>query len=84
MGHKQESDLAKKIADAYAAYSLAPSPLIYALKCEDYIDVANRFNVSPECAYYCFQRYTNWYYFSGDIKAHEQMMMRQFGLRGKR
>lgn len=84
MGHKQESDLAKKIADAYAAYALAPSPLIYALKCEDYIDVANCFNISLECAYYCFQRYINWYSFSGDIKAHEQKMMLQFGLKGKR
>ena len=84
MGHLQESDLAKKIADAYASYVLAPSPLIYALKCEDYIDVANNFDVSLECAYYCFQRYTNWYHFSGDIKFHEQMMISQFGLNEKR
>ncbi len=84
MGHFQESDLAKKIADAYASYVLAPSPLIYALKCEDYIDVANCFNVSLECAYYCFQRYLNWYNFSGNIKTHEQMIMEQFGLREKR
>ena len=80
MGHLQESDLAKKIADTYAAYALAPSPLINALNCEDYTEVSNRFNISLECAFICFQRYINWYNYSGRLKAHEIKLINQFGL----
>lgn len=79
MGHKQESDLARKIADTYAAYALAPSPLIHALNCEDYTEVSNLFNISPDSAFICFQRYINWCNYSGNLKPHEIKMLNHFG-----
>lgn len=78
LGHKQESELAKKIADYFAAYSLVPSPLMQVFHCEDYIDVANQFDVSVDCADYCFQRYVNWCIFSQKNKPYEIQLMNIF------
>lgn len=71
MGHKQESELARKIADYYSAYALAPSPLIDYYKCEDYVDIVDKFDVSPPCADFCFQRYTNGLKYGGNLKRYE-------------
>lgn len=64
MGHKCESDLARRIANYYAAYLLAPTPWIKCASCEDYTDVAKNFIVSEQCALICFNRYRNWNNFS--------------------
>ena len=60
MGHRCESELARRIADYYAAYLLAPTPWIGQAGCDDYTDVANAFFVSEPCAMRCFTRYENW------------------------
>lgn len=78
MGHKQESELARKIADYYAAYSLAPSPLIWHFKCEDFIDVSTQFDISTQCADYCFSRYTNRANFGGKTKKYEMSLLGLF------
>ena len=78
LGHKEESDLAKKMADYFAAYSLAPSPIIMKYHCEDYLEVADIFVISTESAYYTFQRYNNWYEYGGRIKAYEEALIAQF------
>ena len=71
LGHKEESELAKRMADYFAAYALAPSPLIGNFKCEDYMDVANKFSVSQGSALICFQRYVNWVQYGGHLKPYE-------------
>ena len=77
--HKEESDLANHIANYYAAYALAPSPLIGRRKCEDYIDVANAFNVSRDCAALCFERYMKWLRYGGKFyKPYEIMLLDLF------
>lgn len=79
LDHKQESDLANQMANHFAAYSLAPTPLIGCYKCEDYIEGANIFNVSRECASICFQRYMNWFDYGGDYyKPYEIKLRRLF------
>ncbi len=78
MGHREESDLAKKMADYFAAYSLAPSPIIMKYHCEDYLEVADMFVISTESAYYTFQRYNNWYEFGGRIKDYEKALIALF------
>ncbi len=78
LGHKEESDLAKKMADYFAAYSLAPSPIIMKYHCEDYLEVAEDFFISTESAYYTFQRYNNWYEFGGRIKNYEKALIALF------
>ena len=60
MGHKCESELARRIADYYAAYLLAPTPWISAAGCEDFADVAAEFSLSRKCAMRCFDRYLRW------------------------
>ena len=83
MGHKEESDLAKKMADYFAAYALAPSPIIMQFHCEDYIDVAHIFVISTLCADYSFQRYRNWVDFSGHLKSYECELIALFKSKNK-
>lgn len=60
MEHHGESELARRIADYYSAYLLAPTPWIGQAGCDDYKDVANAFFISESCAMRCFTRYENW------------------------
>lgn len=60
LGHKCESDLARKMADYYAGYALAPSPLIGKYASENNFDISSKFWVSSECAEVCSRRYQNW------------------------
>lgn len=78
MGHREESELARKIADYYAGYALAPSPIIGLMKCEDYIDIANRFNVFLICADICFQRFLNWLNIPTELKQYEKTLIGLF------
>lgn len=65
LGHKQESDLARIQANYFAAYALAPSPLIYLYEVEDFIELSQVFNISQECAMLCATRYNNWLHYGG-------------------
>lgn len=78
MGHREESELARKMADFYAAYALAPSPLIAVTSCDDYMDVAKKFKVSQMCADICFQRFLNWEKVSFELKPYEKALVRLF------
>lgn len=78
LGHKEESNLAKKMADYYAAYALAPSPLIHVEKCENSFDLAEKFKISLECANFCFMRYENWYKYSSRNKQYELKLISLF------
>lgn len=49
LGHKCESDLARKMADYYAGYALAPSPLIGKYASDDSFQISARFWISFEC-----------------------------------
>ena len=79
LGHKEESELARQMANYYAAYALAPSPLIYTSGCEDFMDVADYFDISWTCADNCLQRTVNWYHYSGKIKPYESELLNLFG-----
>ena len=57
MNHRHESELARRIADYYSAYMLAPTPWIGHAGCKDYTDVAKTFFLSDPCAKICFERY---------------------------
>lgn len=60
MGHKCESELAKKIADYFAGYALAPSPLIHKFASADVATIGAVFQVSPQCAQARSDRYVKW------------------------
>lgn len=60
LDHSQHSDLAEAEANYFARYALAPPPLVHKLEIEDYTMLAERFNLSYQCAYYAMQAYMNW------------------------
>ncbi|PWJ71124.1 uncharacterized protein DUF955 [Ruminococcaceae bacterium R-25] len=78
LGHKEESELARKMANYFAAYALAPSPIIYLYDCQDANELATEFFVTEKCATYCFRRYTNWLEFGGRIKNYEEALQKMF------
>ncbi len=59
LGHKEESDLADKMANHYAGFSLVPSPLYELLGCNSMEDIVDTFGVSDECAFICYKRCEN-------------------------
>ncbi len=65
LGHKCESDLARKMADYYAGYALAPSPLIEKYASKNSLNISSTFWVSLECADVCALRYQNWKLYGG-------------------
>lgn len=75
LGHKEDSELAERMANYFAAYSLAPSPLIAKYSCEDKTDLMNIFEVSDQCANICFGRYLNWQNYGGDLKDYEEELL---------
>lgn len=75
MKHRHESELARRIADYYAAYMLAPTPWIAHAGCEDYTDVARAFFLSDPCAMRCFERYERWIRITG-TKDYEKSLIR--------
>ncbi len=77
-GHKEESELARKMANYFAAYALAPSPLIDYYECEDYMALVDVFAVSPQCASLCFDRYLRWKEYGGKIKQYEKELLDLF------
>lgn len=79
LGHKGESELARKMADYYAAYALAPSPLIGEFASEERADIVATFEVSLDCADRCSKRYLNWQQYSGRyLKDYEIEMISLF------
>ncbi len=71
LGHKEDSELAERLANYFAAYALAPSPLIYKYCCEDKEDLMTIFQVSEPCANICFGRYLKWQTYGGKLKDYE-------------
>ena len=71
MGHRGDSQLAEMVANYYAAYALVPSPLPSMYKCSSFIDIANVFEVSADCASNCARRCENWALYSGAYKQYE-------------
>lgn len=61
LGHKEsDSELAESEADFFAKYALAPLPLLFQRNIDNYIDLAEQFEISKECAYYVMDNYMKW------------------------
>lgn len=79
LGHKGESDLARRMADYYAGYALAPSPLIALYSSADPSHIGSTFWVSSECSDVCSCRYQNWGQYSGKhLKDYEVRLINLF------
>lgn len=75
LGHLQESDLARKEADTFASYFLAPSPAIGVYKCNSILQICNKFNLSLICAGICWKRYQNWKMLAYKFKSYENELI---------
>ena len=71
LGHKGESDLARREADYFAGYSLAPTPLISAYASEDIYNLSSTFWISKDCAEVRSSCYKNWLQYEKYLKVHE-------------
>ena len=79
LDHTEHSELAEAEANHFAKYSLAPPPLIHQLQIEDYIELAERFELSEECAYYAMQFYNKWLRFGSEhYSEHEKKLISLF------
>lgn len=78
LGHKEESDLANIMANYFAAYALAPSPLISKFGIEDYVEISNIFKVSIDCAQLRLVDYNNWVQYGAKCSSHEQRLISLF------
>lgn len=60
LGHQQHSDLAESEANYFARYVLAPPPIIHESHINDFLDLAEMFKLSKECAYNAMRSYFKW------------------------
>ena len=60
LGHLEQSDLAETEANFLAKYLIAPPVLVNKINPTDYMDIANVFNISKDCAWYAFDYYEKW------------------------
>ena len=60
LGHKEESRLAKEMANYFAAYASAPTPLIELYGCGSEADVQRVFDISRETAGHRFRAFQRW------------------------
>lgn len=56
LDHTEHSELAESEANYFAKYALAPPPLVYKLHIEDYVELAEKFDLSYECALTCYNK----------------------------
>lgn len=77
--HAKHGDLVESEANYFAKFALAPPPLIRWLKIENYQELADRFGVSRECAYFSMRKYFKWLE-RGRFKLsdHENALISQF------
>ncbi len=80
LGHMQESDLAEAEANFFAKYAIAPPSLVHVVKPNDYMDVADAFGLSSECAFNSWNYYRKWLNVSG-VKDYERQIDNIFVIR---
>lgn len=60
LGHRQDSELADAEADFFAKFAIAPPMLVHVIKPADYLDIAQAFGLSYECAFNSMSYYNKW------------------------
>lgn len=79
LDHTEHSELAESEANYFAKYALAPPPLVHELKIGDYLELAEKFDLSHECAYYSINKYSKWLrYGSPELLKHEILLISLF------
>lgn len=60
LDHTEHSELVESEANYFAKYALAPPPLIHNLGICDYVELAEKLDLSLQCAYYSMNKYFQW------------------------
>ena len=60
LGHRQASELAEAEANFFAKYAIAPPSLVHATHPRDFMDIAETFGTSAECALNSWNYYQKW------------------------
>ena len=76
--HTKKCLLAETEAEWFAAYIIAPPPLVDLYDIEDILDVSARFNTSCECGFHCMRRYQTWKRYTIFKKDYERQLVKQF------
>lgn len=58
--HHEECPLAEAEADFFAAYGIAPPPLVDFFDISEYTDIVNIFETTIDCGIHSMQRYVSW------------------------
>lgn len=58
--HTEDCELAEAEAEWFAAYAIAPPPLVDLYNIEDFLDIVRIFKTSYECGFNCMRRYVKW------------------------
>lgn len=77
LGHKQDSELADAEADFFAKFAIAPPMLVHMMQPSDYMDIAQAFGLSCQCAYNSMSYYNKWLRVPG-YKAYEYSLVDLF------
>lgn len=75
--HKEDSDLARKIADHFAGYAIAPPPVIDKMGCKTVNDIMSAFEVTEKCAVVRLDYYNRWK--NHQIKNYEKRLLSYLG-----
>ena len=79
LGHPEDSELAEKEVNFFAKYALVPPVLVHKLKLSTPEDIADKFDVSFEAAYYALVYYNKWLRYSGRFyKPYEERLLSLF------
>lgn len=76
--HHQFSDLAEAEANWFAAYIMAPPPLVDLFDIDEYTDIVDIFHTTLECATYSMNRYVSWKSQSRKLKDYEIELINLF------
>ena len=76
----KDEDTMESEANFYAAYSIAPPPMINEYHCTSAADLCKYFNTSGEMSYYAYERYTKWLTCGRYYKDYEIHLMSLFGV----
>lgn len=76
--HKQFSPLAESEAEWFAAYAIAPPPVVNLFEISDFTDIMDIFGTSWECAWHTMSRYLSWKQFARKDAEYDITLKRLF------
>ena len=76
--HTCKCSLSEAEAEWFAAYMIAPPPLVDLINIDSFLDLAIKFDTSITCAYHCMRRYILWKRFTIVCRDYEKKLREQF------